>query len=315
MDPNIDRILEIDASSAPATGIVKCPKCGARNNPGVVRCAKCNTSLRPTLLAVVTLLGPIVLLLQSLALLAGFERNPIAPVSLLINAAGIVILISLRFGRYWAWVALQVIWAINIAVTVIVAFAVNPAFLVVAGAQTLIIVLLWIYIHSERVKSFCSVGRTGGLRIETANERSTADLGTEAPRASTDDSDGLTIETVNEASTSFVAQRAVAQILGKTRQGKCVVFMFKGESAARQADARRANRVGGPRPTGLRAFTDGMVALEYPFSDQSTEAQVLDFCMLFENSGVQLGVVDGCSPDTQRRILSILGMKQGLGVG
>jgi len=137
----------------------------------------------------------------------------------------------------------------------------------------------------------------------------------EEPRPSTDNSGGLSIETVNEASTSFVAQRAVDQLLGKTRQGKCVVLFFKGESAARQAEARRAHRVGSPQPTGLRAYTDGMVALEYPFSDQSTEAAVLDFCMLFENSGVELGVVDGCSRDTQRRILAVLGMNQGLGVG
>jgi len=139
--------------------VVKCPKCGESHNPGVFRCTKCSTSLRPTFLGVVTLLGPILLVLLAIASLAQVAQNPAALVAFCINVAGIFVLIGLRGGKYWAWTAIQVIWVINIAFSAIQAIAIHPAMLVGTAVQALIIVLLWIYIHSEKVKAFCSVGR------------------------------------------------------------------------------------------------------------------------------------------------------------
>ncbi len=140
--------------------IVKCPKCGEANKPGVFRCTKCNASLRPTLLAVVTLLGPIILVLLAIASLGQIGQNPAAILAFLINTAGIAILIGLRYGRYWAWVAIHVVWVINILSSAIQALAINPEMLFHTAVQTLIIVLFFFYFHSKRVKAFCSVGRS-----------------------------------------------------------------------------------------------------------------------------------------------------------
>ncbi len=140
-------------------GIVKCPKCAQGEDPGVIRCVECNTSLRPTLLAVVTLVGPIVLVLLAIASLGQIEQSPVALIAFLMNLAGIVVLLGLRYGRYWAWIGIQVIWVINIAFSVILGLAIHPVLLMKAGVQTLIIILFWMYIRSDRVRAFCSVGR------------------------------------------------------------------------------------------------------------------------------------------------------------
>lgn len=139
--------------------IVLCPKCKTSNNPGVIRCTNCKTCLRPTFLAVVTFLCPIALVLLAIASLAQIEQNPAALLVFFINVAGIVILIGLRYGRYWAWVGIQVLWGINIAFSAIEALVIHPALLIRTAVQTLIIILLWMYIHSERVRAFCYVGR------------------------------------------------------------------------------------------------------------------------------------------------------------
>jgi hypothetical protein len=139
--------------------VVKCPKCGEGHSPGILRCNKCNTCLRPTFLAVITLIGPILLVLLTIASLAQVSENALALLAFGINVAGIFILLGLRDGKYWAWTAIQVIWVINIAFSAIQAVAINSAMLIGTAFQALIIVLLWAYIHSERVKAFCSVGR------------------------------------------------------------------------------------------------------------------------------------------------------------
>jgi hypothetical protein len=170
--------------------IVKCPKCGEGNNLGVERCIKCNTCLRPVFLGIITLLGTIFLAIGSLGFVAKIGQNPFNLVNLIISMAGIIVLISLRYGQYWAWIAIHVIWIITIAMSVlgiilgflftIISPHINQAstekettdllgstskiLLTSSIVETiiigLIIVPLWIYFHTERVKAFCSVGRS-----------------------------------------------------------------------------------------------------------------------------------------------------------
>ncbi|MBI5746359.1 MAG: hypothetical protein HZA13_05095 [Nitrospirae bacterium] len=139
-------------------GILKCSKCGEGHDPGTVLCTKCNAYLRPTILGVVTILGSVVLGLESLRPLALIGRNPIYLVILLINIAWIVTLISLQVGEYWAWVAVQIVMAINIAAVLVV----DPSPSVVEAVGTLSSLLFWIYLHTDRVKAFCSVGKRNG---------------------------------------------------------------------------------------------------------------------------------------------------------
>jgi hypothetical protein len=151
------------ASEEQATGqfMVKCPKCSEGHNPGILRCTKCNTCLRPTALAVLTLLGLVFLPLLAIVSLAQVAEHPIALVAFCISVVGIFTLFGLRAGKYWAWIAIQVIWVINIAFSAIQAVAIHPALLVGTAVQGLIIIVLWIYINGERVRAFCSVGRPG----------------------------------------------------------------------------------------------------------------------------------------------------------
>ena len=139
--------------------VVKCPECGQGHRPGIYRCTKCKKSLRPTFLGVATLLGPMILIPLAFACLTQAAQNPAALVAFCINVAGIIVLINLRAGMYWAWTAIQVIWGIDIAFSAIQAIATHPARLVGTAVQALIIALLWIYLYSEEVKAFCSVGR------------------------------------------------------------------------------------------------------------------------------------------------------------
>ena len=142
-----------------AASDVRCPKCAEGHPPGVFRCSRCSASLRPVFLGIVTIVGPLLLAIQILGLLAQIENNPVAVLGVLINCVGIAVLIGLRFGRYWAWVTIQILWVINIAFTVFVALGTHPALLVVALVQALIIAALWAYIHTDRVKAFCAIGR------------------------------------------------------------------------------------------------------------------------------------------------------------
>ncbi len=141
--------------------VVKCPKCGEGHDPRILRCTKCRTCLRPTFLGVITLLGLVFLPLLAIASLAQVAEHPFALVAFCINVVGIFTLLALRAGKYWAWVAIQVIWVVNIALSAIQAIAVHPALLVGTAVQGLIIIVLWIYINGERVRAFCSVGRPG----------------------------------------------------------------------------------------------------------------------------------------------------------
>jgi len=157
--------------------IVKCPKCSKYNYPGLIRCKNCNSSLRPTFLGAVTLLGPIILTIGAIISLAQFANIPIVIFNFLFSLVGIVILISLRYGRYSAWIALQIVWVIPIPFLLILALTINPLLIFVAGGQAMVITPLWLYIRSKRVKAFCSVGRQFPDYLKDFSEKLKTDLG------------------------------------------------------------------------------------------------------------------------------------------
>jgi hypothetical protein len=138
--------------------VVRCRKCAKAHEPGVWRCFKCNTSLRPIWLGIMTVAGPISIVLLSLPLIDEFRHHRPALLSLLLNVAAFVVLIALRFGRYWAWFAIQALWAVNVVVLIATPFRAKiPAGLFLLFAAVL--VANWIYIHRPAVRAFCSVGR------------------------------------------------------------------------------------------------------------------------------------------------------------
>ena len=140
--------------------VVKCPKCREGHKPGVFHCTKCNTCLRPKLLGVITITGPILLTILGIASLTHVAQRPAeALVAFFINVAGILVLIALRTGKYWAWIAMHVLWVISIAFHAIQAIAIDPGMFVSLVIRLIVIVLFWIYFHNEKVKAFCSVGR------------------------------------------------------------------------------------------------------------------------------------------------------------
>ncbi len=142
-------------------GRVKCRKCDTAYNLGIFRCSECNISLRPIFLNIATIVGPI---LASISIVVYFvQREKLLHLigigdfvfGLLSSIASIIVLVGLRHGRYWAWVAIHVIWAIDIL------------FLIINGQtnmkgmaiQLSIILFLFMYVHSYKVQEFCSIGR------------------------------------------------------------------------------------------------------------------------------------------------------------
>lgn len=166
-----------DASPAAS----RCPKCGTGNPVGAIRCAKCSTSLRPTVVGVVAILGTIAsiggVIVFPLMLFAGAVTGQLGPgpIGFAILLSGLVFALAQAFiypglgkGMYSAWIAVQIVWGINIPVGLL-EFFLFPAGLkndIVFGSlrplllvMPIIYALLWVYLYNERVRTFCSVGR------------------------------------------------------------------------------------------------------------------------------------------------------------
>lgn len=118
-------------------------------------------------------------------------------------------------------------------------------------------------------------------------------------------------------STSFVAELAVAQIMGTGGSSqKSVTFMYEGEVPASTAHAARVERWRQDTPElgTCTRFTDNMFAVEYVFPDDTNEETVLNFCRVFANCGVRVALANKISQATQKKILACLGMQQGMAV-
>lgn len=101
----------------------RCPRCGRQNPRGTLRCEACRSPLRPLALAVVTLLGvsclsagAVLILVPRLVLPSSSpghdvtRESIIGAVGFLLISAQVWVLVALRYGRRWAWVASQAIW-------------------------------------------------------------------------------------------------------------------------------------------------------------------------------------------------------------
>jgi hypothetical protein len=145
--------------------VVRCRKCGKPHEPGVFRCFWCDTSLRPIWLGIVTVAGPILLVIQSIFISGGFDapRGLALALLLLMQAVQFAVLIGLRFGRNWAWIAIQIVWLVNLTCLIVATVRVHGS----GGFVTFyaaVVVVHWIYIHRPGVRAFCSVGRDASRR-------------------------------------------------------------------------------------------------------------------------------------------------------
>ena len=148
--------------------LVVCDACGERNFPGEARCVKCNAGLRPTLLGVMTIIGPIALILRIIMLVSSGSASgvPFACVESLGNVVAIGVLVCLRHGSHGAWVVAQVMQAIGLVSICAFTFmamrlpmrddTLITTSVVSAAVGTAIIIAWWCYLRSDRVKAFCS---------------------------------------------------------------------------------------------------------------------------------------------------------------
>ena len=154
---------------------VTCPKCGTQNPPGVSRCAKCHQCIRPFVLSVWTLLcmilAPAALIWTCfVALGVMLGEWTVWSLDVPVRATiALVLIIGLRYGRYWAWFSIQIFWMICFTLNAIVfvwrVVSETPQQYHILGfLNWAVIVSIWWYIRTERVKTFCSAGRARAAR-------------------------------------------------------------------------------------------------------------------------------------------------------
>lgn len=162
--------------------IVHCPTCWRPHQPGVTKCINCNTRLMPAFLGVFTIVGLVLTIPSTVGALVlmvpraemempYIEAVIVGLVQLAIYLTAIVVLVGLRRGRYWAWIGIQVLLAVALmmpALVYSVLFVLDadydmPWLLIIPFigilAWAFLISPWWIYIRSDKVKTFCSAGR------------------------------------------------------------------------------------------------------------------------------------------------------------
>jgi hypothetical protein len=78
--------------------------------------------------------------------------------TLLLHGAGLVVLICLFIGQYWAWIGIQVLWIIGIVMFLLHGFRYDVRLMLIqAPIYVILVLLLWLYLHSANVKAFCGV--------------------------------------------------------------------------------------------------------------------------------------------------------------
>ena len=143
-----------------------CRHCGRLVSRASVRCAECRRRLRPVFLGFFTLAGPVVLFLLTPKLLEQYrDTYSVYMLSIGWYAAGALILMGLRYGHFWAWVGIQIVWGIAVVLAAVSAVGLRAykgevalAFLVPILIQVLVTIYLWTYIYRPRVRDFCSYG-------------------------------------------------------------------------------------------------------------------------------------------------------------
>ena len=143
-----------------------CPKCSARNKPGTRHCVECKKSLMPGFLSFMALMATAVGLGWTVFLfMFAFDSESWSEPTYIIQIPQALVLLvvgfGLNFGRFWAWLLLQLLYGLNIVVQLIkmaqAIFSTNPLPGLIQGiGGILIISLFWCYLRSARVKAYCS---------------------------------------------------------------------------------------------------------------------------------------------------------------
>ncbi|HUU11617.1 MAG TPA: ABC transporter permease subunit [Phycisphaerae bacterium] len=152
---------------------VRCLACGADSVAGSVRCAACGRSLRPGVLTAIVVVHLVASqVVAPLAVVGAYlQTSPLAAallaVAAVVEIATIVVLVNLLRGRYWAWLAIQVRWELDIVACLVAGAAlltIIPPWQAVAvtAAGVALKVACWVYLHKDRVKTFSCVGARGG---------------------------------------------------------------------------------------------------------------------------------------------------------
>jgi hypothetical protein len=152
----VSRLLEQAAKSM-------CPKCGIDVAAGTARCPQCHIVLYPILFGIITTLAIVMNALMAVGSLLVATQAPVALVFALAAVGMIAILAAARKGRYWAWLAIQILWVLGLVFSLVSALAVLPKeaetvivpFMLV---QAIIVGLLIFYFNTPRVRTFCSLG-------------------------------------------------------------------------------------------------------------------------------------------------------------
>jgi len=144
---------------------LKCPKCGEGSPAGATRCTSCKASLLPLPLAVLTTLALLSIPTIGFGAGMGVREEPRLALVVAWAVAGMVIVFGLRYGRFWAWIAIQVLWALDIAMTVSGAIVLEidarrvPLVIAAVLGVAIIHILFWVYLYTPRVRQYCSGGR------------------------------------------------------------------------------------------------------------------------------------------------------------
>ncbi len=136
-----------------------CPRCGQWNPPYTMRCIRCDRPLhRPRLLQWITTIAPVALLILAVAYAVQIREKPATIPGFVVSCTGVVLLVALRFGPRWAWVAVQVQWLFEILVLGIQGLNNHPATAVGAVFHGVAIALLWCCVQTREVRAYCGLG-------------------------------------------------------------------------------------------------------------------------------------------------------------
>jgi ribose transport system permease protein len=160
----------------------ECPRCAVQSPLGALRCRSCGARLRPALLGVLTiiLMGVVSLRILSLVLLAITGAGPLAvaggnwlflssrgnpPVALAldmaINFVLLIAILAIRYARRWGLTTIQIALGISLLPLIFLVLLSEPVPLwlwKLMGIQGAVILLVWLYLRTKRVRSFCSRG-------------------------------------------------------------------------------------------------------------------------------------------------------------
>jgi hypothetical protein len=145
-----------------------CRPCGRDYPPGAWRCPKCRRSLRPRLLNALIWAGLGLAPARVAAMPALGMTSSVDWALAGLILAGVPMLVGLRYGRYWAWAGVQVLWTLGLVLSFGRAAEqslADPRLMAEAAVQAGLVGVLWFYVTRPQVAGFCSIGREGPAQV------------------------------------------------------------------------------------------------------------------------------------------------------